>query len=106
MQNEKVNGVTADEIETQITNTKAFLNKVAKFYEPSNGTWLWGRITPTALDIHVAVFLARLEDVGRGELVPNELALFHEAVSKTTKWAEVYQGRSTMIGVASSKASL
>ncbi|KAH6706352.1 hypothetical protein BKA61DRAFT_558853 [Leptodontidium sp. MPI-SDFR-AT-0119] len=99
VQNEKVGGVTEAEIEAQIGNAKAFLQKVAGLYEPNNGPWLWGRTSPTALDVHLAVFVARLHDVGRGVLVPEYLVLFRTHVMETKEWEDVYQGRSTMFGV-------
>lgn len=99
VQNEKVNGVTEDEIESQIENAKAFLEKIAEFYEPANGPWLWGQRRPTALDVQVAVFIARLHDVGRSALVPDKLAHLHEHMIGTTEWQDLYQGRSTMFGV-------
>ncbi|PVH69738.1 hypothetical protein DL98DRAFT_578190 [Cadophora sp. DSE1049] len=100
VQNEKVNGVTDDEIEAQVENTKTFLEKIADFYEPGNGPWLWGQTRPTAIDVQVAVFIARLHDVGRGALVPDKLAHLREHMIGTNEWQELYQGRSTMFGVA------
>lgn len=106
VQNEKVNGVTAAEIETQINHAKTFLEKIAKLYEPSKGQWLWGRTSPTVLDVHVAVFLVRLHDVGRAVLVPEKLVPFYEVVMEMREWSDVYQGRSTMFGVVRTKESL
>ncbi|KAG4442870.1 hypothetical protein IFR05_001666 [Cadophora sp. M221] len=99
VQNEKVSGVTETEIEAQIGNARAFLEKVAGLYEPKNGPWLWGRTSPTALDAHLAVFVARLYDVGREVLAPENLVPFRTRVIETEEWEAVYQGRSTMFGV-------
>ena len=94
-----MNGVTDSEIETQVEKSKRFLVKIADLYEPSNGPWLWGHISPTALDAQVAVFIARLHDVGRGELVPEKLAKLCQHVIGMLEWQGLYQGRSTMFGV-------
>lgn len=68
-------------------------------YEPGNGPWLWGRISPTVLDIHVAIIIARLGDVGREALVPNNLGRFCDSVMEKKEWQDVYQSRCTMFGV-------
>lgn len=94
-----MNGVTDSEIETQVEKSRNLLVKISDFYEPANGPWLWGQIGPTALDAQVAVFIARLHDVGRGELVPEKLAKLREHVIGMLDWQDLYQGRSTMFGV-------
>ena len=99
MQNEKVNGVTDSEIKAQVENSKKFLTKIADLYEPANGPWLWGQRNPTALDVQVAVFIARLHDVRWCGLVPAKLAQLRENVIGTLEWQELYQGRSTMFSV-------
>ena len=99
VQNEKVNGVTLEEIDSQKYNAYEFLQKIAELYEPDKGPWLWGRSSPSALDVHVAVFLGRLHDVGRAELVPEKLVPFYDMAKETKEWNDVYQGRKTMIGV-------
>ncbi|KAK0112330.1 hypothetical protein ONS96_001578 [Cadophora gregata f. sp. sojae] len=73
VQNEKVRGVADAEIQTQVQNAQAFVKKIAISYGPGSGPWLWGLASPTALDLQVAVFIARLHDVGRGALAPNKL---------------------------------
>jgi hypothetical protein len=98
IRNEKINGITPAEIETQISNAKTFLEKIEKIYDSSSGPWLWGRTSPTALDVHVAIFLARLHDVGRATLVPGHLLPFYFSATETQGWKDVYQGRKTMIG--------
>ncbi|KAE9379703.1 hypothetical protein N431DRAFT_398147 [Stipitochalara longipes BDJ] len=99
VQNEKVNGVIPAEIEAQQKNTRTFLEKIAKIYDPNSGPWLWGRTSPTALDVQLAILLARLHDVGRAVLVPEHLVPFYFMVLETKEWQNVYQGRKTMIGV-------
>ena len=99
VQNEKVNGVASAEIETQISNARTFLEKIAGLYNPSSGPWLWGRTIPTVLDVHLAVFLARLHDVGRATLIPKHLIQLYSMAIETKEWQDIFQGRKTMMGV-------
>ncbi|KUJ08945.1 uncharacterized protein LY89DRAFT_598871 [Mollisia scopiformis] len=99
IRDEKVNGVTPEEIETQKSNTTTFLDKIAKLYNPGSGPWLWGRISPTVLDVQLAIFLARLHDVGHAILIPKHLLPFYSTMTETNEWKDVYQGRKTMFGV-------
>jgi len=40
VQNEKVNGVTIEEIDCQKYNAEEFLKKIKESYEPDKGPWL------------------------------------------------------------------
>jgi hypothetical protein len=91
--------VTPTEIETQKRNTTTVLDKIVKLYDSASGPWLWARTSPTALDVHLAIFLARLHDVGHAVLVPEPLVAFYHMARETKEWGNVYQGRKTIIGV-------
>ena len=91
--------MTPTEIETQKRNTTTVLDKIVKLYDSASGPWLWGRTSPTALTVHLAIFLARLHDVGHAVLVPEPLVAFYHMARETKEWGNVYQGRKTIIGV-------
>jgi hypothetical protein len=90
--------VTPTEIETQKRNTTTVLDKIVKPYDPAIGPWLWGCTSPTALDVHLAIFLARLHDVGHAMLVPEPLVAFYHMARETKEWEILYHGRKTIIG--------
>jgi hypothetical protein len=64
-----------------------------------SGPWLWGQEHPTALDAHLIVFVARLQDIGLGELVPRALEKLVQRACAGDEWQTVMQGRRTMQGL-------
>lgn len=63
------------------------------------GPWLFGLKDPTALDAHAVIFIARLKDVGRHDIVPARLLAYAERAWETEEYKALMQGRKTMIGV-------
>jgi hypothetical protein len=61
------------------------------------GSWLFGLPHPTALDYHLAVFIARMLDVGRDDVIPEKVRKYGARVTQTTEWKAVMQGRKTMV---------
>ena len=62
------------------------------------GQWLFGLSHPTALDVHLAVFIARMLDVGRDDIIPEKLRQYGARIAETKEWKDVMQGRKTMVG--------
>ncbi|KEF60676.1 uncharacterized protein A1O9_02237 [Exophiala aquamarina CBS 119918] len=61
--------------------------------------WLFGTQEATALDGHVVPFLARLLDVGRGEMLGRKDSRLHryvEAAYETEAWKEIVGDRTTV----------
>lgn len=52
---------------------------------------------PTALDAHAIVFIARLVDVDRQDLVPQEWLEYHEHHTHDAPWKGVSEGRPTIV---------
>ena len=63
-----------------------------------SGPWLFGLGHPTALDAHLVVFIARLKDVGRHDIVPEKLMAYAERAWASESYKAVMQGRKTMVG--------
>jgi hypothetical protein len=58
---------------------------------PHQGSpWIFGGNDPTALDASLMVFLVRMKDVGRGELIPQGLRHMVEVVSQASEFKTVY----------------
>lgn len=70
-------------------------------WPPSRGTtaesWIFNLLHPTALDAHLTVFIARMLDVGREDIIPEKLKTYAERVMQTEEWKNVMQGRRTMV---------
>ncbi|CAM1502021.1 Fc.00g040050.m01.CDS01 [Cosmosporella sp. VM-42] len=57
-------------------------------------TWIFGH-RPTILDAHATPLIARLMDVGRYDLLPDEAQDYARRVITTSEWKETIKGRST-----------
>ncbi|KAL2783001.1 hypothetical protein BJX66DRAFT_319328 [Aspergillus keveii] len=60
-------------------------------------SWLFALPHLTVLDYHLAVFIARMLDVGRDDIIPDKLRKYAALVWETAEWKAVMQGRKTMI---------
>jgi hypothetical protein len=65
----------------------------------ASGPWLFGLPYATALDAHLVVFIARLQDIGKGGIVPPALAAYANQAMAGPEWKSVMEGRRTMHGV-------
>lgn len=61
------------------------------------GPWLFGFQQPTALDAHLIVFIARMRDVNRLELIPDKLQRYAEEATRTAEWKQVMSTRRTTV---------
>jgi hypothetical protein len=64
--------------------------------QQSQTEWLLSTEHPTAIDAHTIVFLARLIDIHRDDLIPAKLRTYAENAMKLPEWETVMQGRRTM----------
>jgi glutathione S-transferase len=58
--------------------------------------WIFGE-KPTALDAHLVVFIARMRDVGRRNLIPERLEKYGDWAMEGKEWMKMMNGRATMI---------
>jgi glutathione S-transferase len=96
IETEKIGGVTPAQVDTEVERTRSFLSRVEQLLVPPSGPWLFGRAVPTALDAHLVAFLARLQDLERGELISPGMSAYRDAAMKTPEWRRVMNGRQTM----------
>ena len=61
------------------------------------GEWLFGLQRPTALDTHVVVFIARMREVGREAIIPEQLGAYADRAIAEMEWQDVMEGRKTMV---------
>lgn len=82
--------------ELAIVKTSDFLHEICEMSQKSQTAWILDTTHPTALDAHVIVFLARLKDAGRRELIPARIIDYAGKQMDTVVWKEMMQGRSTI----------
>jgi len=95
---EKVAGVQDGAHEQSIELTREVLSECAASLPSENvlGPWLFGLAYATALDAHLVVLIARLQDIGKGEIVPPELTAYADRAMEGPEWQSVMEGRRTM----------
>jgi glutathione S-transferase len=62
----------------------------------STGQWMYGS-EPTALDAHLVVFIARMTDVGRENLISERLREYARWAWAQDEWSKMMEGRKTMV---------
>lgn len=81
---------------------RTYLEKVSKVRHSYNetattATWIFGDgVGPTALDAHTVVFLARLIDAGRANLIGPDMLEYAEQNLQKTDWTGIVKDRSTL----------
>lgn len=64
--------------ECAILKTIDLLHEIGERLQVSQTDWILNTTHPTALDAHIVVFVARLKDAGRGELIPARIIDYAE----------------------------
>ena len=82
--------------ERAIVKTRDLLHEIGEVLQDSQTDWILNTTHPTALDAHVIVFIARLKEAGRRELVPARFMNYADKQMDTSLWREMMQGRSTI----------
>jgi len=96
LKRDKVNALEPEKVQAESDKAGAYFETVAALLKPEAGPWLFGQRHPTELDAHLVVMIARLQDVGRHEIIPDALKKYAEAAYATPEWINVMQGRTTM----------
>lgn len=81
-------------VENEKNARKLLASLEERFIGPES--WIFGS-QPTALDVHLVVFIARMTDVGRDNLVPEKLKSYGKWAMQKSEWVELMEGRKTMI---------
>lgn len=72
-----------------------FLASVDRIVVEQN-EWIFGD-KPTALDAHLVVFIARMTDVGRENIIPDGLRRYGARAMQRPEWVSMTEGRKTML---------
>lgn len=90
VETEKIAATKQDKVDSEIEHVRSLLSSLeATLRAQGSGSWLFGFDGPTALDAHVVVFISRLRDVGRAELIPSNLAKYADAAMETSEWRKL-----------------
>ena len=76
------------------------MSKLEKMLKNSSTGWLFGLDWPSALDAHLVVFIARMQNIDRHDLIPEKLKAYGERAMKGPEWSDVMQGRATLPRIA------
>lgn len=82
-------------MEEAVKRAHSIMSTLDSLLIEGQGPWLHGR-DATALDAHVVMFLARLQDVGRANLIPTRLRRYLAMAMETSEWKAVMAGKRTM----------
>jgi len=96
LKRDKVDALQPEKMQSEVSKATAYLEEVASFLRPEAGPWMFGQQKPTALDAHLVVMIARLQDVGRDSIIPETLKKYGNMAMNTADWTEVMDGRRTM----------
>ena len=93
-----VHALEEDPVQHAEQQTRHFFMEVGKqrnLYGREGSPWIFGDL-PTALDAQMIVFVARLVDVKRTDLVTNECLECARKSWSLPEWQATMQGRATM----------
>lgn len=94
-ESEKAPVFTQKHAEDNEAYTKEFAAKLANLLEDSKTPYFLSVGQPSALDGHVVVFIARMNDIGRSDLLPAKLKSYGEKAFAGQAWRDLMQGMST-----------
>ncbi|KAF9885394.1 hypothetical protein FE257_013012 [Aspergillus nanangensis] len=95
LERDKVGGLRPGVPEDMSERARKLMERFEPLVEPSQ-SWLFDLPHPTALDAHLTVFIARMLDVKRHEIIPERLKDYAARVMETSEWKNVMQGRGTV----------
>jgi glutathione S-transferase len=95
VKNEKLGGLHPQAVTAEVERARVFLTEIVELMStrnshPEKSYWIFGGDSPTALDASLVVFLVRMQDVGRAELIPPRLRQMADVVSATPEFSSIY----------------
>jgi hypothetical protein len=95
IESEKLGGLHPEVVTAEVERARGFLTEIVELMSKRNSNaekshWIFGGDSPTALDASLVVFLVRMQDVGRTELIPPRLRHMADVVSATPEFSSIY----------------
>jgi hypothetical protein len=94
--NREIPSLKRESAKRAIIQSAQLLGEVDELLHAAHSDWVLDTPHPTALDAHLIVFVARLKDAGRGELVPARVVKYADKAMDTSAWRDMMQGRQTI----------
>ena len=91
----KLSPLEHDNSKTNEQNAQNLMLEFDSIIKESPTGLCFGFERPTALDAHLVVFIARMLDVGRDDLLPSSLTQYASKLMEGEEWKAVMQGRTT-----------
>ena len=88
-------GLEEDTVKTNEEKARVLMKEFEDILNDSQSGWCYGLPQPSALDAHLIVFIARMFDVKRAELIPERLKEYADKAMAGAEWQAVMQGRNT-----------
>lgn len=92
----KVGGLVDETVEAEIAKTKQLFSDYEKVLPSDSSQWAFDSERPTALDAHMIVFVARLLDKQRDNLISHGVLKYARSKMEESEWKETMEGRTTM----------
>jgi glutathione S-transferase len=89
----RIGGIEPSQVDEEVQQAQSIMSKLASLLIEGQGPWLHGH-SATALDAHVIMFLARLQDAGRANLMP--IRRYLAMVMETWEWQDLMAGNRTI----------
>ena len=88
------------EVEQQARSYLLKISDLLSKHQSSSPFWIFGsEVGPTALDAHTVVFIARLLDAKREQLIPENVLAYGKWALQGKEWMAVNEGRPTLHSV-------
>lgn len=97
LQRTKVNGLEPATVAAQVHKVKTFMAEIESIRlahaSERNFSYIFGTNGPTALDAHLVVFIKRMRDVDRADLIPEGMGAWADVLMEAEEWKGVMGGR-------------
>jgi hypothetical protein len=94
--NREIPSLKRESAERAIVQSVQLLGEAEELLQASRSGWVLDTPHPTALDAHLIVFVARLKDAGRREVVLARVMEYADRAMNASAWKDVMQGRQTI----------
>lgn len=91
----KLGGLKEEVVKQNEEKAKALMLRFQEMLQASQTGWLFNLPQPSALDAHLVVFIARMYDVKRHNLIPEKLQEYGNRAMSEKAWKDVMGGRNT-----------
>ena len=87
--------LTSENTQKTVAYVQNLMPEFEDVLDGSQSGWLFGFGQPSAMDAHLAVFIARMNDMEYGDLIPEALQKYAKRIFETEEWINLMQGKTT-----------